>query len=209
VSKPGEPLPRELLERAYYNQPVWKRVVVIAAGPIVNVLIAFAILFGLSFSLDEPAGSGVEVAQVVDDSPATGKLQEGDRVVSVDGVASSNREFEDRIDSFRDQTNTHTCAGEPTDGCRATTPVEVVVERDGKQVPVMITPEYNAGPTGTWSGSPSARCRPSRSPARSPRPPTTPRTRLVHQPGDRLTIAQIFVPRSARSCPARWAEAER
>ena len=30
--------------RAYYNQPVWKRIVVILAGPAVNLLIAFAIL---------------------------------------------------------------------------------------------------------------------------------------------------------------------
>ena len=33
MSRPGEPLSPELLERAYYNQPVWKRIVVIAAGP--------------------------------------------------------------------------------------------------------------------------------------------------------------------------------
>jgi membrane-associated protease RseP (regulator of RpoE activity) len=45
VSRPGEPLPPELRERAYYNQPVWKRIVVILAGPVVNILIAFVILW--------------------------------------------------------------------------------------------------------------------------------------------------------------------
>jgi regulator of sigma E protease len=144
VSRPGEPLPPELRERAYYNQPVWKRVVVIAAGPLVNVLIAFAILFGLSFALEQAAGSGVEIGLLTDDSPAMGKLQEGDRVVSIDGVAAADRDFNDRIDDFRNEINGHTCAGEPSDGCKTTTPVELVVERDGKRVPVSVTPEYNA-----------------------------------------------------------------
>ena len=40
---PGEDIPPEHEHRAYYRQPVWKRVVVIAAGPFVNILIAFII----------------------------------------------------------------------------------------------------------------------------------------------------------------------
>jgi regulator of sigma E protease len=147
-----ERLSPEILKRAYYNQPVWKRVVVIAAGPVVNVLIAFAILFGLAFGLEQAAGSGVEIGLLTDDSPATGKLQEGDRLVSIDGVAAADREFNDRIGDFRDQINDHTCAGEPADGCKATTSVELVVERDGNQIPVSVTPEYNADADRTLIG---------------------------------------------------------
>jgi regulator of sigma E protease len=142
VSRPGEPLPPELRERAYYNQPVWKRVVVIVAGPVVNILIAFLILFGLSFGLEEPSGSGVEVGFVGKDTPAAGKLQEGDRVISVDGQPASNLRFADRTDRFRELTNAHTCAGQPTQDCRATTPVRVVIESNGQQRTVEITPEY-------------------------------------------------------------------
>jgi regulator of sigma E protease len=142
VSTPGEPLPPELRERAYYNQPVWKRVVVIAAGPVVNILIAFLILLGLSFGLDEPAGSGVEVGFVGTDTPAAGKLQEGDRVISVDRDPASNLQFEARTEHFRELTNAHTCAGEPTQGCPATTPVRLVVDRNGHERTVEITPEY-------------------------------------------------------------------
>jgi regulator of sigma E protease len=40
-----EELPDEVLPRAYYNQPVWKRNVVIAAGPVMNILAAVLILF--------------------------------------------------------------------------------------------------------------------------------------------------------------------
>src|SRR3954449_7809300 len=47
---PAEEIPEEHAHRAYYRQPVWKRIVVIAAGPLVNVIVAlliFAGLFGL------------------------------------------------------------------------------------------------------------------------------------------------------------------
>jgi regulator of sigma E protease len=132
----------EIIRRAYYNQPVWKRVVVIAAGPAVNILIAFLILFGLSFSLEKAKGSGVEVGFVGDGTPAAGKLQEGDRVISIDGQSASGLQFDDRTERFRDLTNAHTCSGEPTQGCRATTPVQVVVDRNGQQRTVQITPEY-------------------------------------------------------------------
>ena len=30
---PHEEIPREVADRAYFRQPVWKRIVVIAAGP--------------------------------------------------------------------------------------------------------------------------------------------------------------------------------
>ena len=43
---PNEELAPEVAPRAYYNQPVWKRVVVILAGPGVNLAIAFLILWG-------------------------------------------------------------------------------------------------------------------------------------------------------------------
>jgi regulator of sigma E protease len=143
---PGEreELPPEVLERAYYNQPVWKRVVVIAAGPAVNILIAFLILFGLSFALEQPAGSGVEIDRLTSDSPAAGKLRPGDRIVSIDRVPASNQGFDDRVDSFRDLINSHKCAGTQTDGCAASAPVTLVVDRGGKQVQTSVTPEYNA-----------------------------------------------------------------
>ena len=42
---PDEDLPDEVRDRAYYAQPVWKRIVVIAAGPAVNFVLAFVLLF--------------------------------------------------------------------------------------------------------------------------------------------------------------------
>src|SRR5918999_1872938 len=37
---PEEVIPPEVAERAYFRQPVWKRIVVIAAGPAVNIVLA-------------------------------------------------------------------------------------------------------------------------------------------------------------------------
>ena len=42
---PDEDLPDEVRTRAYYAQPVWKRIVVIAAGPAVNLVLALVLLF--------------------------------------------------------------------------------------------------------------------------------------------------------------------
>src|SRR3979490_450892 len=44
---PNEEIPPEVESRAYSRQRVWKRVVVISAGPAMNVLVAFLILWGL------------------------------------------------------------------------------------------------------------------------------------------------------------------
>jgi regulator of sigma E protease len=139
-----EQLPPEVIKRAYYNQPVWKRVVVIAAGPAMNILIAFVILFGLAFSLQQASGSGVAVDTLTSDSPAAGKLKPGDKIVSIDGVPASNEAFNDRVDRFRTLINSHKCSGAQANGCVASTPATLVVDRGGKQVTVTVAPKYNA-----------------------------------------------------------------
>jgi regulator of sigma E protease len=142
----SEPLAPDVLERAYYNQPVWKRIVVIAAGPAMNLLIAFVILFGLAFGVEEVTGNGLEVGRVVDDSPAAAVLEENDRIVSVDGQAFEDIDDPgDRAEAIRDQIGTHACAGEQSEGCAASDPVDIVVVRDGVQVPLEISPEYDPG----------------------------------------------------------------
>jgi regulator of sigma E protease len=74
---------------AYWRQPTWKRIVVIAAGPLANVLVAFVIFFAV-FSTGAPTGDpSTEVGAVERNTPAASAgLQEGDKVVAVDGVAT-------------------------------------------------------------------------------------------------------------------------
>jgi regulator of sigma E protease len=140
-----EGLSPDVLKRAYYNQPVWKRVVVIAAGPLVNIVLAFVILFALAFSLNQITGPGLKIAGLTDDSAAAGQLKPGDKVVSIDGQTFNDLDGNDRADRFRDEIGSHTCAGQPTNGCQATTPVSLVVDRNGQQLPVQVTPRYDPG----------------------------------------------------------------
>src|SRR5436305_11255272 len=84
---PREEISPEVLPRAYYNQPVWKRVVVILAGPAVNLLIAFGIVWALLLSQGELVPSTRIGA--VQSQPARGALHAGDRSVSIHGVCRS------------------------------------------------------------------------------------------------------------------------
>jgi regulator of sigma E protease len=72
---------------AYWRAPTWKRVAVIAAGPLANVLAAFLILFVLFAWSGAPTGTGTAtVAQVDPGTPAAhAGLRKGDRIAAVDG----------------------------------------------------------------------------------------------------------------------------
>ena len=140
-----EKLSPEVLKRAYYNQPVWKRVVVIAAGPAMNILIAFVILFFLAFSLNQITGPGLKIADLTNDSPAKTVLKPGDKVISIDGQTLENLHGTERADKFRNLIGSHKCAGQQTDGCQASTPVSIVVDRNGQRLPLQIAPKYDPG----------------------------------------------------------------
>ena len=81
---PAEEIPPEHAHRAYYRQPVWKRITVIAAGPFVNIALAFIILAGVYMNAGtvEPP---LVVGTVEKNWPAAGVLESGDVIVAVDG----------------------------------------------------------------------------------------------------------------------------
>lgn len=139
---PEEELPPDVAPRAYYAQPVWKRIVVILAGPLVNVAIAFVLLFGLAFAAEEP--QSLAVGTIVNGSPADDALRPGDRLVAVDGEPiRAGGDLEQRAQRFATAVDAHECRGEPVDGCRAATPAHVVVERGGQLRTLRIRPEYD------------------------------------------------------------------
>lgn len=144
---PAEEMAPDVAHRAYFRQPVWKRIVVIGAGPLVNIVLAFLILWVLFAS--RPMQLIQPVVDVVEkNSPAQTVLQPGDRLVSVDGKPGyapglSAEQGEDRVLAMRDQIATHSCAGEPRQGCAATEPVELVVLRDGERRTLEVTPRYD------------------------------------------------------------------
>ena len=131
---PDEEVPPEDAHRTYYASPVWKRIVVIAAGPLVNVVIAFIIFFALELSLNEEPTSGV--AEVSKDGAAASVLEPGDEILAVDGVRGDFLEL-------REQVATHECeGGAETDGCRAAEPAELTILRDGNEITRSVTPVY-------------------------------------------------------------------
>ena len=140
---PHEDIPPEVVPRAYYNQAVWKRIVVILAGPAMNLLIAFGIVYALVLSAGQPVtknGQAVlnkNVAAIAAGTPAASVLKAGDQIVSVDGVSSS-------AEAIRRQLGTHRCAGRQVGGCHAVTPARIVVKRDGRLETFAVRPRYVA-----------------------------------------------------------------
>jgi regulator of sigma E protease len=133
---PNEDIPPEVVGRAYYNQPVWKRVVVILAGPAVNLVLAFVILFGIYWSDGLNPTTKVATGSLI--APASHYLQAGDRIVGIDGHHNPS------VTEISNVTRSHRCPGRLTDGCRASTPVKITVRRDGALRTYSIYPVYDA-----------------------------------------------------------------
>jgi regulator of sigma E protease len=147
-----EGLEPELVERAYYNKAPWRRIVVILAGPGVNLLLAL-VLFTVvlwSGSLDGATaignlssqqtlrlGTGAVVQSVDAGSGASGVLRAKDRIVAIDGRKVNINDVSAALDSSR-------CAGAAVNGCAASAPIAVTVERGGHPVTVYVTPHYDA-----------------------------------------------------------------
>jgi len=73
-------------EDSYQTKPVWKRMLVVVAGPVANLIIAFVVFFGLFVAgAPEPSGEPV-IGSAVEGRPAAeAGLREGDRIVEFDG----------------------------------------------------------------------------------------------------------------------------
>jgi regulator of sigma E protease len=133
---PDENLPDEVRTRAYWSQSPWKRIVVIAAGPAMNVLIAFVLMIAFFWLI-----GGVTLTNKVDrveaSYPAHGRLLSGDKVVAVDGHAGGPERIAKLISS-------HHCAqSPPTKGCQAATPATLLIVRDGHRMILRIRPIYD------------------------------------------------------------------
>ena len=139
---PEEEVPPEVAHRSYYRQPVWKRIVVVAAGPAVNIVLAFAILFGV-YWVNGQLEDTQRVGEVRAGSPAAKVLEPGDKVVAIDGKRFAGLSTEERLRRFIDVVSSHKCPGKQVDGCATATPVEVKVLRDGSLETFSITPRYD------------------------------------------------------------------
>ncbi|MFK4809079.1 RIP metalloprotease RseP [Devosia sp. ZW T5_3] len=114
----------ELAPRLFANKNVWQRIAVVAAGPIANVILTFVILYVLLLGYGRytiPPVIGEVVAASV--AEAAG-LEAGDTVVSVDGYAVHGFDDFQRFIATAPQR-----------------PVSIVIERDGADQTIELTPE--------------------------------------------------------------------
>jgi regulator of sigma E protease len=119
-------------EDAYWRQPTWKRIAVIAAGPAMNILVAF-IIFLVVYATGAPSNSAsTKVAQVESNTPAAAAgLQVGDRVVAVNGhKAATFDQLSARIRSSHGR------------------PITVTVDRGGRIV--KLGPRATVKQQGKW-----------------------------------------------------------
>jgi regulator of sigma E protease len=131
---PSEDLPEEVRDRAYHAQPVWKRIVVIFAGPAVNLVVGFVLLIGYAWLIGPHAGN--EVGTISKGFPAQDVLHVGDELVAVNGQRGNVNQLSRRISADR-------CPGKLTPGCRAAKPLQITVKRDGRDVTFTMTPVYD------------------------------------------------------------------
>jgi regulator of sigma E protease len=139
---PEEDVPPEHEENAYFRKPVWKRIVVVAAGPAVNIVLAFVILFGVYWVSGRPEVDQ-RVGEVKAGMPAAKVLQSGDKIVAIDGNRFARASTEERLERFAKAVGSHECAGKQVNGCVASTPVKIEVERDGRTKTFSVYPHYN------------------------------------------------------------------
>jgi regulator of sigma E protease len=119
-------------ERAFSTQPVWKRAAIVGAGPSMNFVFAFlvyAALFGsigVELPSDQPKVGGVSAGMPAEQAG----LKPGDRVVTIDGTPVATwTELSGLVQASKGRT------------------LNVVVERDGAQLPLQVTPAMHGGKT--------------------------------------------------------------
>ena len=140
---PSEDMPDEVRTRAYWSQALWKRMVVIAAGPAVNLVLALVLLVLFFWQIGPETAV---VGKIEPGYPAAGVLKPGDRPVAVDGRRGEVPELSEAIAS-------HTCEQRPpVDGCNAATPATLTILRDGRELDVRLTPRYDAAAKRTRVG---------------------------------------------------------
>ncbi|HVP74396.1 MAG TPA: site-2 protease family protein [Gaiellaceae bacterium] len=117
---------------AYWRQPTWKRLAVIGAGPVANILVAF-LIFTAVYATGAPSQQpSTEVAEVSAHTPAAAAgLKPGDRVLAVNGSAAPSFTVVSRL-------------------IRASKgrPITVTVRRDGRVV--TLGPRRTIERQGRW-----------------------------------------------------------
>ena len=119
--KAEQPILPEEKHRTFEAQPLWKRVVIVLAGPAMNLV--FPVALYTSVYLEDKEFLPPTVGAVFPGKPADGKLFPGDVISAIDGEPVAS--FPEVQKAFAK---------------KAGTPMRVTLDRDGKSVDVTVTP---------------------------------------------------------------------
>ncbi len=112
-------------EGALNKKPVWKRLIIISAGALVNILLGLVIFF--TIFMQTPQQLTLEIATVTEGSPAQEVLQTGDVIRAINGrKVHYYKDFKFILSN------------------EASGPVTIEVERGGERKQFHITPQYDA-----------------------------------------------------------------
>jgi regulator of sigma E protease len=142
---------------AYWRAATWKRVAVIAAGPLANVLVAFLILFFVFSISGGPSQRPTSTVAVVESgTPAAADgLQPGDRIVAVDGQPT--RTFSDVSHLIRSSDGAAVTLTVHRDGRTVTVGPRRTIHRQGRWIlgfsPAAQLVTYPTGKAATTAGS--------------------------------------------------------
>lgn len=119
--QPGDPVAAADHARSFAAQPLWRRVLIVLAGPAMNL--AFPVVLYFLVFLGQKQLSPPVIGSVLPGLPADGHLEPGDRVLAIDGTeVHTFYELLRRVERS------------------ANTPLEFTVERRGQRVDTTITP---------------------------------------------------------------------
>ena len=122
-------LTEEEKKKAFLSQKLWKRALIIFAGPAMNYIFAIVLLSGILFFVGEARLSPV-IGQIMPDSPALeAGLQEGDRFLEINNQ---------KVESFNDVVRL-------TRLTEFEKPLDIVFERDGVVHKLSLKPKYMEG----------------------------------------------------------------
>lgn len=103
--------------RSFGNAKVWKRIIIVAAGAIMNIILGFIIMFVIQ--VQEPYYASTTIAEFAEDSyTQAGGLQKEDKIISFNGY---------KVSTIRDLTFAMALVEEPFNP-------EIIVERNGEEV---------------------------------------------------------------------------
>ncbi len=135
VKMEGQELGRESYsERSFRAKALWKRALVLSAGPFMNFVLAILLMWilfmvGSSGIIPEYDMDTTVIADVVADSPAEqAGLKAGDQIVSLDGKPVKG--MQDAIDILKVSSDRE---------------LPIIVLREGEEVALKVTPELTEG----------------------------------------------------------------